>query len=107
MDESQYLQLIDTTFRKIQDAFETVEPDDADVYMSGDVLNIAFKNGIRCVVNTQRSVKQVWLAARARAWHFSLDPSTGKWMDDKGLGEELFARLKLIVKEESGVDVSW
>jgi CyaY protein len=105
MDESHYGRLTDETFRKIQDAFENVDPDDADAFMSGDVLTIAFKNGVKCVVNTQRPTRQIWLAARAQAWHFSYDAASGKWMDDKGRGDELLACVKRIVKENGGVDV--
>src|SRR5688572_10637290 len=102
LTESQYLQLVDHTFRRIQDAFEDVDPGDVDVYRAGDVLTLAFRNGIKCVINTQRSVQQVWLAARARAWHFSYDHGAGRWMDDKGRGDELLAVERSVVKQESG-----
>ena len=105
MDESRYLKLADQTFRAISDAFENVDPDDIDVYTAGDVLTLAFKNGVKCVINTQRPTRQVWLAAKANAWHLSYDEGAGKWMDDKGRGE-LFALVKQIVKDNSGLDVS-
>ena len=76
MTESEYLQLADKTFRTLEDAFEDVDPDDADAYMAGDVLTIAFRDGVKCVVNTQRPVKQIWLAAAAQAWHFSYDAAS-------------------------------
>lgn len=105
MDESRYLHLVDETFRKIQDAFENVDPDDVDVYTTGDVLTLAFRNGVRCVINTQRPVRQIWLAARTRAWHFDYDERTGRWIDDKGRGEELFQCIRDIVRQESGLEV--
>ena len=84
MDESQYLKLADAIFRTISDAFENVDPDDVDVYTAGDVLTLAFKNGVKCVINTQRPTRQVWLAANAQAWHFSYDAGTSKWDGRQG-----------------------
>jgi CyaY protein len=105
MEESLYLQLADQAFKKIQDAFEDIDADEADVYMSNDVLTIAFKNGVRCVVNTQRPTRQIWLAARASAWHFSYEPASGRWLDDKGRGDELFARIGTIARENAGLEL--
>jgi CyaY protein len=58
-------------------------------------------------VNTQRPARQIWLAADARAWHFSWDPATRRWLDDKGRGDDLFATIGRIVKDAVGVDVAF
>lgn len=103
MTESEYLELVDRTFRRIEDAFEEVDPDQAEVTVSGDVLTITFANKVRCVLNRQRAVRQIWLAARDRAWHFRWE--NGRWMDDKGTGVELFAQVRAIARENAGLDV--
>lgn len=105
MEESRYLQLVDVAWKKIQDAFEDVDPDLAEAYSAGDVLTISFADRSRCVVNTQRPTRQVWLAARSRAWHFSYDDATHTWLDDKGRGDELYATLARTVRESSGVEL--
>ena len=61
--------------------------------LKGDVLTIAFKNGVKAVLNTQRPTRQLWLAARANAWHFDYDAATDRWVDDKGKGHELLETL--------------
>ena len=71
IDESQYLRLVGETFRAIEDAVADVDPSDIDLDSAGDVLTLTMKNGVRCIVNTQRPTRQIWLAARANAWHFS------------------------------------
>jgi CyaY protein len=106
MNESDYQHLADATFKHIEDALKDVDPDDVDVERAGDVLTLTFKSGMRCVVNTQRPTRQVWLAANARAWHFSYDDATKRWMDDKNLGIELMSALAKIVKDAAGIDVS-
>jgi CyaY protein len=106
MDESRYLDLADQTFRSIESALEGTDPDEVDYERAGDVLTLTFSGNRRCVLNTQRPTRQIWLAANARAWHFSYDEQTRRWVDDKGRNEELFATLAGIIKAQAGVDVS-
>ena len=105
MDESKYLQLAHAAFDRIQDALEDVDPADVDVDSAGDVVTLTLKDGVKCIVNTQRPTRQIWLAARARAWHFGYDEPSKKWLDDKGTGAELFDTVAAILKEGAGVDV--
>jgi CyaY protein len=107
MDESEYQKLADAVFRRIEDGLKDVDPDVVDLDRAGDVVTLTFAGPrqIRCVVNTQRPVRQIWLAANARAWHFSLDATTGRWLDDKGMGVELFAQVAAIVREHGGIEV--
>lgn len=105
MDESRFLLLADKTFRKIQDLLEPVDPDLADYELSGDVLQIVFPNGVKCVINTQRPTRQIWLAAKANAWHFSWEEASETWMDERGTGAELLSTIAAVVKENSGVEL--
>jgi CyaY protein len=105
MDESTYQKLADEAFHAIDEAFEDVDTDLVDCEIAGDVVTLTLQGGKRCVVNTQRPTRQIWLAANAHAWHFSWDEAVRRWMDDKGRGEDLFGALTRIVKEGAGVDV--
>ena len=105
LDEPSYLRLADAAFRRIGDAFENVDPDTVDCESAGDVVTLTLRGGARCVVNTQRPTRQIWLAANARAWHFSYDEGGKRWLDDKGRGDELFATIARIVKDATGADV--
>ncbi len=105
MDESAYLRLTDRAFKAIGDAFENVDSDLADCEVAGDVVTLTLRGGKKCIVNTQRPTRQIWLAANSRAWHFSWDPAAGQWLDDKGRGDELFATIARTVKEGAGVEV--
>ncbi len=107
LDEPRYLRLATEAFKRIEDALEDVDPGVVDLDAGGDVVTLTLANGIRCVVNTQRTTRQIWLAARANAWHFSFDEASGTWLDDKGRGDELFATLGRIVKEHSAADVAF
>ncbi len=105
MDEASYQQLADRTFKRIEDALVDVDAEDVDVERSGDVVTLTFKGNKRCVLNTQRPTRQIWLAANARAWHFSYDAARDVWVDDKQPAVELFAILADVVKQGSGVAI--
>ncbi len=107
MDESTYQKLADATFRAIGDAFEEVDTDVVDCEIAGDVVTLTLRGGKRCVVNTQRPARQIWLAANARAWHFSWDEEKKRWMDDRGRDEDLFSTIARIVKEGTGAEISF
>jgi CyaY protein len=106
LDEPSYVHMADAAFRRIERALDAVDPDDVDCELAGDVLTLTFKSGAKCVINTQRPTRQIWLAASARAWHFSWDEAKGEWRDDKGQGVELFAKVAEIVKASAGIDVT-
>lgn len=113
MDERAYQHLADVAFRKIEDALKDVDPDEVDLERAGDVVTMTFKSGKKCVVNTQRPTRQIWLAANARAWHFGWDETASQWVDDKGQKNadgtplELFGAVKSILRESAGVDVAF
>lgn len=102
IDEQRYTHLADAVFRRVQDALTDVDVDEIDSDFAGDVLTITFKNGVRCVLNTQRPARQMWLAAKARAWHFSYDADNDRWFEDKHPEVELFSTLATIIREQSG-----
>ena len=104
MDEQAYLKLADATFKRIEDLLEDVDAEDVDLERAGDVLTLAFKNGKKCIVNTQRPTRQIWMAAGVNAWHFDWDGA--KWVDAKNETHELLQMLKGVVKEQAGVELA-
>jgi iron-sulfur cluster assembly protein CyaY len=105
MDESSYERLAADTFKRVLDLFEHTDPDDADVDAAGDVIRVDLRGGRRIVLNTQRPVRQLWLAGGQSAWHFSYDAATGHWLDDKGRGE-LFEVLRQLARDGAGLELA-
>ena len=103
LDEAHYLRLAHAAFEKLVDGFDDLDAELADLDVAGDVVTIAFASGKKCIVNTQRPVRQLWLAGGQRAWHFSYDEPSARWLDDKGSGDELFSTVARIVHEAAGV----
>lgn len=107
MDEKLYLQKADRTFRRLLDAFESVDPDLVEADTTGDVVTLTFADRSKCVINTQRPTRQIWLAANARGWHFRYAAESDTWVDDKGRGDELFATVTEIVRGKTGLALSF
>jgi CyaY protein len=105
MDEQEYMRLADAAFKRIEDLFKDVDAEDVDCERAGDVLTLTFAGNRKCIVNTQRPTRQMWCAASSRAWHFSWDAATSKWLDDKDASVELFTNIARIVKEATNIDV--
>jgi CyaY protein len=106
MDESRYQKLADVALARIEKALGDQDPDVIDCERAGDVLSITFTGGKKCIVNTQRPTRQLWVAANARAWHFSYDEGTSAWLDDKDAKIELFTQLGAIVRDAAGAVVA-
>jgi CyaY protein len=106
MDEHEFERRAADAWKHLLDLFENVEPEDADVEASGDVVRIDLRGGQRIVLNTQRPTRQLWLAGGQRAWHFSYEAATQRWLDDKGHRDELFTVITQLVKDGAGVEIN-
>jgi len=103
MDEQRFRQLADVAFKRVLDGFDAIDADDADVETAGNTIHIAYRNGARCVLNTQGAVSQIWLAGGQSGWHFSYDADSERWLHDKGTGDELFATLARLTRDAIGI----
>jgi CyaY protein len=102
LDESQYNTLVAAVFKRILAAVDRLDPDLVDADGTGDMVTLTAASGEKCIVNTQRAVKQLWVAGKSQGIHFSYDERDGTWRDDKGKGLELFAFVTEVVEAITG-----
>lgn len=72
---------------------------DVDNQRVGGMITMTFANGSQIIINLQKPLQEVWLAARAGGFHYRHDGAA--WMDTKGQGE-LLAHLSRFASEQSG-----
>jgi len=101
MDEARYNGLIAGVWKRIMAAVDEIDPDILDAVATGDMITLTHRDGEKVVVNTQRAVRQIWVAGKARGIHFSFGED-GRWMDDKGKGLELYAWVSECVAALTG-----
>ena len=104
MDESRYNQLVAGIFKRILAAADAIDPDVLEADSTGDMVTLTARSREKCIVNTQRAVRQIWVAGKSQGIHFTHDEATGTWKDDKGRGLELFSFVADVVHDISGVD---
>ena len=73
---------------------------DLDAQRSGGMVTLAFPNRSQIVINLQKPLHEVWMAARAGGFHYRFDGAA--WQDTKGEGE-FFAHLSRCASEQAGL----
>jgi CyaY protein len=77
---------------------------DIDSQRSGGMVTMTFTNRSQIVVNLQKPLQEVWLAARSGGYHFRFDGQA--WQDTKGQGE-FWQRLSIDASEQSGLTLAF
>lgn len=77
---------------------------DIDNQRVGGMVTLVFENRSQMVVNLQKPLHEVWLAARSGGYHFKFDGR--QWIDSKGQGE-FFASLSKFAGEQAGCQLSF
>ena len=73
---------------------------DIDNQRVGGMVTLTFPNRSQIVINLQKPLHEVWLAARCGGFHYKFEGAL--WMDTKGQGE-FFACLSRFASEQSGL----
>ena len=58
---------------------------DIDNQRTGGMITLVFTNQSQIVINLQKPLHEVWLAAKGGGFHYQFDG--GQWLDTKGQGE--------------------
>lgn len=105
MDPKAYDQKVSSLFKQLLKAADAVDPDLLEADGTGEMVTFTAARGQKVIVNTQRAVWQVWVAAGSQGIHFSWDEQAQAWKDDKGKGYELYAFVQQAVREASGAEL--
>ena len=96
MDQAErLLAQVETSCDRINDETDA----DIDNQRVGGMVTLTFRNRSQIVINLQKPLHEVWLAARCGGFHYKFD--AGLWMDTKGQGE-FWESLSRYASEQSG-----
>jgi len=104
--EGAYRKRVDEVLERLDKGFENVDPDLAESDFSQGTLVITFRQAHKLILSPQAPLRQIWAAFRDRAWHFGLDSASGRWLDDRGQGIELFALVADLARKHASVEVT-
>ncbi len=102
MTDTEYQDLAESLLRNVELACDRINDNtDADVdnQRVGGMITMSFANGSQIIINLQKPLQEIWLAARAGGFHYRHNGTA--WMDTKGQGE-FFEQLSRCATEQSG-----
>ncbi len=97
LDDNDYDMRVRATLAHIEQAIETRAPD-IDFETEGEILTLEFPDGSHIVINKQRPLKQIWLAARAGGFHYDYNADADHWV--RNGGHELLADLEVFASQQ-------
>jgi len=72
---------------------------DVDSQRTGGMVTLTFPNRSQIIINLQKPLHEVWMAAKSGGYHYRFDGLA--WQDTKGAGE-FFDRLSRDAEQQSG-----
>lgn len=97
MDHAEQLLL---AVEKCCDRINDTTDADVDSQRSGGMITLTFPNRTQIIINQQKPLHEIWMAAKSGGYHYRFD--AGQWMDTKGAGE-FFAHLSRDASAQSGL----
>lgn len=107
MIDTEYLDRAEALLRAIELSCDRINDDgDADIdnQRVGGMVTLTFANRSQIIINLQKPLQEVWMAARAGGFHYRYDGTT--WRDTKGQGE-FFAHLSRCATEQAGLPLTF
>jgi CyaY protein len=107
MTDTQFLDRAELLLKTLEEACDRLnEATDADIdnQRVGGMITLTFSNATQIIVNLQKPLHEIWLAARSGGYHFRFDGHS--WQDSKGQGE-FFVNLDRCASEQAGAALNF
>ena len=105
MTDLEFLDRAESLLRALEQQCDRLNDDtDADIdnQRVGGMITLTFSNRSQIIVNLQKPLHEVWLAAKSGGYHYKF--KEGQWQDTKGQGE-FFENLSRFATAQSGVQL--
>ncbi len=102
MTDPEYMDCAEAALEAIERGCDRInDATDADIdnQRVGGMITITFRNGSQLIVNLQKPLQEIWLAARSGGYHYRHDGRA--WVDTK-TREEFFANLTREATAQAG-----
>ena len=102
MTDLEYLDHAEALLKAVEAGCDRINDDsdvDIDNQRTGGMVTLTFANRSQIIINLQKPLQEVWMAARAGGFHYKF--TTGRWTDTKD-GSEFFSTLSRCASEQCG-----
>jgi CyaY protein len=101
MDEAEaLLRAVEASCDRINDESQA----DIDNQRTGGMVTLSFSDRSQIIINLQKPLHEVWMAARAGGFHYKFQG--GRWIDTKN-GSEFFLTLSRCATEQAGLSLTF
>ncbi|HOE41860.1 MAG TPA: iron donor protein CyaY [Rhodoferax sp.] len=103
MTDSEFMDVAERALKAVEASCDRINDNteaDIDNQRTGGMITLAFANRSQIVINLQKPLHEIWLAARCGGFHYRFDGA--HWIDTKGQGE-FFDSLSRFASDQSGV----
>jgi len=107
MTDLEYLDRAEAVLKAVELSCDRInETTDADIdnQRVGGMVTLTFRNGSQIVINLQKPLHEIWMAARSGGYHYRFDGQ--RWMDTKG-ASEFFEHLSREASAQSGMTLTF
>lgn len=107
MTDLDYLDRAEELLRAVEAACDHInDHTDADIdnQRTGGMVTLTFANRSQIIINLQKPLHEVWMAAQAGGFHYRLQD--GRWRDTKD-GSDFYARLSACASQQAGQPLQW
>jgi CyaY protein len=102
MTDLEYMDRAEAVLKAIELACDRINDEtdaDLDNQRVGGMITMTFANRSQIIINLQKPLHEIWMAARSGGYHYKFD--SGQWLDTKGAGE-FFAHLSREASAQAG-----
>lgn len=111
MTDAEFMDRAEALLQAIEracDDFNESSEADIDNQRSGGMVTLTFANRSQIVVNLQKPLHEVWLAAKSGGYHYKFSGGNGAgsgsgWFDTKNPSSEFFANLSAAASAQAGL----
>ena len=107
MTDTEFMDRAEAVLRAIETSCDHInDTSDADIdnQRVGGMVTLVFQDRSQIVVNLQKPLHEIWLAARAGGYHYRW--VAGRWLDTRD-GSEFFAALSQHASAQAGKPLSF
>ena len=107
MTDSEFMDRAENLLKAVEASCDRINDEnraDIDNQRVGGMVTLVFSNRSQIVINLQKPLFEVWMAAKSGGYHYKYDGE--KWMDTKGQGE-YFANLSRFASAQAGCVISF
>lgn len=102
MTDSEFMDRAEILLRSVEASCDRINDEnraDIDNQRVGGMVTLVFPNQSQIVINLQKPLHEIWLAAKAGGYHYKFDGA--QWLDSKGQGE-FFVSLSRNASAQAG-----